>query len=60
MDNAYFHFDNNGSSSGTADLYITELNLYKGYKPRTWQLHPEDAVADANKKLEATHSKMPN
>ncbi|VQA14532.1 phage hyaluronidase [Streptococcus pneumoniae] len=54
MDNAYIRFDNNGSSSGTADLYITEVDLYKGYKPRTWQPHPEDAVADANKKLEDT------
>ncbi|VRK02364.1 PblB, putative [Streptococcus pneumoniae] len=58
MDNAYIRFDNNGSSSGTVDLYITEVDLYKGYKPRTWQPHPEDAVADANKKLEATQTKM--
>ncbi|MGO6544728.1 tail fiber domain-containing protein [Streptococcus pneumoniae] len=58
MDNAYIRFDNNGSSSGTADLYITEVDLYKGYKPRTWQPHPEDAVADANKNLEATQTKM--
>ncbi|VRR45737.1 phage hyaluronidase [Streptococcus pneumoniae] len=58
MDNAYIRFDNNGSSSGTADLYITEVDLYKGYKPRTWQPHPEDAVSDANKKLEATQTKM--
>ncbi|HEW3414385.1 TPA: tail fiber domain-containing protein [Streptococcus pneumoniae] len=58
MDNAYIRFDNNGLSSGTADLYITEVDLYKGYKPRTWQPHPEDAVADANKKLEATQTKM--
>ena len=58
MDNAYIRFDNNGSSSGTADLYITEVDLYKGYKPRPWQPHPEDAVADANAKLEATQTKM--
>ncbi|VJE30236.1 PblB [Streptococcus pneumoniae] len=58
MDNAYIRFDNNGSSSGTADLYITEVDLYKGYKPRTWQPHPEDVIADANKKLEATQTKM--
>ncbi|MDS4709917.1 tail fiber domain-containing protein [Streptococcus pneumoniae] len=58
MDNAYIRFDNNGSSSGTADLYITEVDLYKGYKSRTWQPHPEDVVADANKKLEATQTKM--
>ena len=58
MDNAFIRFDNNGSSSGTADLYITEIDLYKGYKPRAWQPHPEDAVADANAKLEATQTKM--
>ena len=58
MDNAFIRFDNNGSSSGTADLYITEVDLYKGYKPRPWQPHPEDVVADANAKLEATQTKM--
>ena len=58
MDNAYIRFDNNGSSSGTADLYITEVDLYKGYKPRPWQPHPEDVVTDANAKLEATQTKM--
>ena len=42
MDNAYIRFDNKGSSSGTADLYITEIDLYKGYKPRPWQPAPED------------------
>lgn len=58
MDNAFIRFDNNGSSSGTADLYITEIDLYKGYKPRPWQPHPEDAVADANAKLEAVSTQM--
>ena len=58
MDNAFIRFDNNGSSSGTADLYITEIDLYKGYKTRAWQPAPEDAVADANAKLEATQTKM--
>lgn len=58
MDNAFIRFDNNGSSSETADLYITEIDLYKGYKPRPWQPAPEDAVADANAKLEATQTKM--
>lgn len=58
MDNAFIRFDNNGSSSGTADLYITEIDLYKGYKPRAWQPHPEDAVADANAKLEAVSTQM--
>ena len=58
MDNAYIRFDNNGSSSGTADLYITEVDLYKGYKPRPWQPHPEDAVADAKAELESVSTQM--
>ena len=58
MDNAFIRFDNNGARSGTADLYITEVDLYKGYKPRPWQPHPEDVITDANAKLEATQTKM--
>lgn len=58
IDNAFIRFDNNGSSSGTADLYITEIDLYKGYKPRPWQPHPEDVVADANANLKATRTQM--
>ena len=58
MDNAFIRFDNNGSSSGTADLYITEIDLYKGYKPIPWQPHPEDVVTDANAKLEAIRTQM--
>ena len=58
MDNAYIRFDNNGSSSGTADLYITEVDLYKGYKPRPWQPAPEDVVTDANAKIEAIRTQM--
>ena len=58
MDNAFIRFDNNGSQSGTADLYITEVDLYKGYKPRPWQPHPEDIVTDANAKLEAIRTQM--
>ena len=58
MDNAFIRFDNNGARSGTADLYITEVDLYKGYKPRPWQPHPEDAVTDANTKLEAIRTQM--
>ena len=56
MDNAFIRFDNNGAQSGTADLYITEVDLYKGYKPRPWQPAPEDA--DANAKLEAIRTQM--
>ena len=58
MDNAYIRFDNNGSSSGIADLYITEVDLYKGYKPRPWQPAPEDVITDANAKLEAIRTQM--
>ena len=58
IDNAFIRFDNNGSRSGTADLYITEVDLYKGYKPRPWQPHPEDVVTDANEKLETIRTQM--
>ena len=58
MDNAFIRFDNNGAQSGTADLYITEVDLYKGDKPRPWQPHPEDVVTDANAKLEAIRTQM--
>ena len=58
MDNAFIRFDNNGAQSGTADLYITEVDLYKGYKPRPWQPAPEDIVTDANAKLEAIRTQM--
>lgn len=44
IDNAFIRFDNNGARSGTADLYITEVDLYKGYKPRQWQPAPEDSA----------------
>lgn len=42
MDNAYVRFDNNGSRSGQADLYIAEIDLYKGTNKRPWQPAPED------------------
>lgn len=42
MDNAYVRFDNNGSSGGQADLYIAEIDLYKGTNKRPWQPAPED------------------
>lgn len=44
IDNAFIRFDNNGARSGTADLYITEVDLYKGHKPRQWQPAPEDSA----------------
>lgn len=42
IDNAYVRFDNNGSSNGQADLYIAEIDLYKGTNKRPWQPAPED------------------
>ena len=42
IDNAYVRFDNNGSSGGQADLYIAEIDLYKGTNKRPWQPAPED------------------
>lgn len=42
IDNAYVRFDNNGSSGGQADLYIAEIDLYKGTNKRSWRPAPED------------------
>lgn len=42
IDNAYVSFDNNGSSGRQADLYIAEIDLYKGTNKRPWQPAPED------------------
>lgn len=42
IDNAYVRFDNNGSNGGRADLYIAEIDLYKGMNKRPWQPAPED------------------
>lgn len=42
IDNAYVRFDNDGSSGGQADLYIAEIDLYKGTNKRPWQPAPED------------------
>lgn len=42
IDTAYVRFDNNGSSGGQADLYIAEIDLYKGTNKRPWQPAPED------------------
>ena len=44
IDNAYVRFDNNGSSGGQADLYIAEIDLYKGTNKRPWQPAPEDSA----------------
>lgn len=42
IDTAYVRFDNNGSGGGQADLYIAEIDLYKGTQKRPWQPAPED------------------
>ena len=42
IDNAYLHFDNNGTNGGQSDLYIAEIDLYKGTQKRPWQPAPED------------------
>ena len=42
IDNAYLCFDNNGANSGQSDLYIAEIDLYKGTQKRPWQPAPED------------------
>ena len=54
IDNAYVRFDNNGSSGGQADLYIAEIDLYKGTNKRPWQPAPEDSAEP----IEATRTQM--
>lgn len=57
MDNAYLRFDNNGTSGGQSDLYIAEIDLYKGTQKRPWQPAPEDQeylVTQAQAEFERT------
>lgn len=42
IDNAYLLFDNNGTNGGQSDLYIAEIDLYKGTQKRPWQPALED------------------
>ena len=42
IDNAYLRFDNNGTNGGQSDLYIAEIDLYKGTQKRPWQPALED------------------
>lgn len=42
IDNAYLRFDNNGTNGGKSDLYIAEIDLYKGTQKRPWQPALED------------------
>ena len=61
IDNAYVRFDNNGSSGGQADLYIAEIDLYKGTNKRPWQPAPEDQeyiVTQAQASFERTAQGM--
>lgn len=54
IDNAYVRFDNNGSSGRQADLYIAEIDLYKGTNKRPWQPAPEDSAEP----IEAVRTQM--
>lgn len=54
IDNAYVRFDNNGSSGGQADLYIAEIDLYKGTNKRPWQPSPDDSAEP----IEAVRTQM--
>lgn len=42
IDNAYLRFENNGTNGGQSDLYIAEIDLYKGTQKRPWQPALED------------------
>lgn len=52
-----FEYDRNNPTKW-GGLFMTELDFYEGTNDRLWQPAPEDAVADANAKLEATQTKM--
>ena len=57
IDNAYLRFDNNGTNGGQSDLYISEIDLYKGTQKRPWQPAPEDQeylVTQAQAEFEKT------
>lgn len=57
IDNAFLRIDNNGSNGGQSDLYIAEIDLYKGTQPRPWQPAPEDQeylVTQAQAEFERT------
>lgn len=57
IDNAYLRFDNNGTNGGQSDLYIAEIDLYKGTQKRPWQPAPEDQeylVTQAQAEFERT------
>ena len=59
FDDGYLQFEyerNNPNKWG--GLFMTELDFYEGSTDRLWQPAPEDAVADANAKLEATQTEM--
>ena len=52
-----FEYDRNNPNKW-GGLFMTELDFYEGTNDRLWQPAPEDSVADANAKLEATQTKM--
>lgn len=58
-DEGYLQFEYDRSNLDKwGGLFMTELDFYEGSNDRLWQPAPEDAVADANAKLEATQTKM--
>lgn len=57
IDNAYLRFDNNGTTGRQSDLYIAEIDLYKGTQKRPWQPALEDQeflVTQAQAEFERT------
>ena len=59
FDDGYLQFEyERNNSNKWGGLFMTELDFYEGSNDRLWQPAPEDAVADANAKLEATQTKM--
>ncbi len=52
-----FEYDRNNPNKW-GGLFMTELDFYEGTNDRLWQPAPEDAVADANAKLEAVSTQM--
>ena len=58
-DEGYLQFEYDRSNPDKwGGLFMTELDFYEGSNDRLWQPAPEDAVADANAKLEAIRTQM--
>nr|WP_295589714.1 phage tail protein [uncultured Streptococcus sp.] len=52
-----FEYDRNNPNKW-GGLFMSELDFYEGTNDRLWQPAPEDAVTDANAKLEAIRTQM--